>query len=349
LVQATVTCWRPSILNTLSPLSLMRAFLLVLALFTPESCHALRESSRGYAGEAYVFMIYGGESHRVGLMTAIYNVRQFDQDRPIVVLTPESSAGMERDLGKLSATVLIRPLIPSEACEGKAGVGKGRLEASFFKMHVWNLTQFSTVLYLESDMLIRESLDPIFKRARGMAGKEPIMIAPRGAMTCPTGDFQAAENHNVWNTGIMAIRPSEHFAQAYLDYVAAMNKGSVLLKCEGGSQALENVLFARVTQKRGASELFCLPPRYNCKDISCVADAAVVHWTGEHKPWDGAKNFEYYLPDWEKMRREASESTGVRFSRRLGPLDQADATFMKMASQLSHCHEAVLDLIRQSQ
>uniref|UniRef100_A0A7S1LBH4 Hexosyltransferase n=1 Tax=Alexandrium catenella TaxID=2925 RepID=A0A7S1LBH4_ALECA len=340
---------------------LARALLWVLALFTPEGCGALREArqelreaTRLAGDEAYAFMIYGQESHQIGLLTAIFNIREFDKEREIVVLTPESNEAMEKDLAKLNAKVLVRPTIPGDACIGKVGLGKSRLVNSFFKLHVWNLTQYNTVLYLESDMLIREPLDYIFRRSRLMAGKEALMIAPQGHKDCTDGNFHPSDHRRVWNTGIMGIRPSSEFARAYLDMVLAMNAGNTTAFCEGGSQSLENVLFAsKMQNQRGWSHLYCLPLRYNCKDVVCVENAAVVHWTGEHKPWDGGKGFDQYVPDWVEMRGRAKNATGVGFSRevldsgseRSEPTKNMDATFMEMARQLMRYHDAVLDLI----
>jgi len=249
-------------------------------------------------------MLYGNESHRPGLVTAIYNLREFDQTRPILVLTPNASERMLRDLRKLKATVLTRPLVQGPNCKNSVGEGKDRLTNSFFKMHIWNLTEYRTVLYLESDMLFREPLDELFRRARRMQGQDALMIAPRGHYNC-TADFAASFEPRRWNTGVMAIRPTRHFTDAY----SKMLRNGKEYPCYGGSQEFENILFLYNLQMGvDKSHLYCMPLKYNCKDTTCVDSAAVVHWTGEHKPWDGGVGFVEALPEWETKRKKATAS-----------------------------------------
>uniref|UniRef100_A0A7S4SCQ0 Hexosyltransferase n=1 Tax=Alexandrium monilatum TaxID=311494 RepID=A0A7S4SCQ0_9DINO len=260
--------------------------------------------------EAYAFMLYGAESHRLGLTTAIYSIREFDQKRPIVVLTPHASPEMREDMAKLKASVIERPPVKGPAyCAKEVGKGKQRLTNSFFKMHVWNLTQFRTVLYLESDMLFRKPLTELFSRFREVPGDDALMIARQGNHPCVGGDFRPSIQKRGWNTGIMAIRPSTHFAESYARVLASGRK----FPCAGGSQEFENILFIENLQpQKGQSRLVCMPIRFNCKDNSCAQDPVVVHWTGERKPWDGAPGFEYYLADWEKQRTAASLHTGIK-------------------------------------
>uniref|UniRef100_A0A7S4SCK3 Hexosyltransferase n=1 Tax=Alexandrium monilatum TaxID=311494 RepID=A0A7S4SCK3_9DINO len=260
--------------------------------------------------EAYAFMLYGAESHRLGLTTAIYSIREFDQKRPIVVLTPHASPEMREDMAKLKASVIERPPVKGPAyCAKEVGKGKQRLTNSFFKMHVWNLTQFRTVLYLESDMLFRRPLTELFSRFREVPGDDALMIAGQGDRPCSEGDFRPSFRRRGWNTGIMAIRPSKHFAERYAQLLASGWK----FPCFGGSQEFENILFHETLQsQKGQSHLICMPIKFNCKGNSCAQDAVVVHWTGERKPWDGAAGFRYYLADWEKQRRAASQHAGIK-------------------------------------
>mmetsp|Transcript_85376 Transcript_85376/g.265414 ORF Transcript_85376/g.265414 Transcript_85376/m.265414 type:complete len:339 (+) Transcript_85376:62-1078(+) len=296
----------------------MKFLILVTSLTSLCICNGLRAQAPSPAHEqteAYAFMLYGQESHKPGLATAIYNLREFDKERPVVVITPNASPAMVRDLAKLNVTVLERPAVPGPTfCNDNVGEGKDRLLNSFFKAHIWNLTQFRTVLYLESDMLFRRPLDELFGRIRRVRGEQALVIAPRGHSTCEDGDFQPTWAWRKWNTGIMALRPSQRFSSYYL---RAITRPGRRYSCYGGSQELENILFAELLQEKRQLQtpaLVCMPIRWNCKDKFCVQDAAVVHWTGERKPWDGARGFDQFLPDWQSKRQLAAREAGIRMS-----------------------------------
>mmetsp|Transcript_73690 Transcript_73690/g.232731 ORF Transcript_73690/g.232731 Transcript_73690/m.232731 type:complete len:299 (-) Transcript_73690:108-1004(-) len=255
--------------------------------------------------EAYAFMLYGAESHRLGLATAIYSIREFDQKRPIVVLTPHASPEMREDMAKLKASVIERPPVKGPAyCAKEVGKGKQRLTNSFFKMHVWNLTQFRSVLYLEVDMLFRGPLTEIFSRFRKLPHAE-LMIARMGTGGCPPpGSFKPSLAGG-WNTGIFIFHPSLRFTQRYAEYLRSGKR----FGCGSGSQPLENILFRTVLQNRSnetnESRLACMPIIYNCKAHACAKNAVVIHWSGERKPWDGAAGFTDFLKEWQKQRDKA--------------------------------------------
>ena len=88
---------------------------------------------------------------------------------------------------------------------------------TFAKLHVWNMTQYKTVLWLDSDMMVVKSLAPLLAKADQL--QSPSSAAP-GARIGVSYDFnwwwyiaehgKEAEAGSWWdsfNSGVFLIRP----------------------------------------------------------------------------------------------------------------------------------------------
>eukprot|EP01096_Ripella_sp_DP13-Kostka_P016539 TRINITY_DN8093_c0_g1_i7.p1 TRINITY_DN8093_c0_g1~~TRINITY_DN8093_c0_g1_i7.p1 ORF type:complete len:443 (+),score=152.90 TRINITY_DN8093_c0_g1_i7:572-1900(+) len=90
-----------------------------------------------------------------------------------------------------------------------------RLDMVFSKLHIYNLTSYDKIVYLDTDILVLENVDELFG--------------------CP--GFCANVRNGFFNTGVMVIRPSE---EMFLDLVG--QSGS-LPSYNGGEQGLMNSYF----------------------------------------------------------------------------------------------------------
>lgn len=258
--------------------------------------------------EAYAFMLYGdfpGRSVRLyecctGLLVAVHSIRKFDQRRPIILLTTappiEERALLDRLGVETREVSLVRGPNTTE-CRKRLGRKKMRLLDSYTKLHVWELTGFRTVLYLEFDTLVLASLDMLFQKL----GSSVLGIAPQGSKKC-------AKDWSLWpgrvkgNTGVMVVRPSTDFA---LKYAHAVSNRT--FSCHTGSQDLENQLFneAFFGDDSNSSRPLCLPGgHFNCRSTRCLKTASLLHWSGERKPWDGAKGWRQAYPLWKSARED---------------------------------------------
>uniref|UniRef100_A0A7S1F8G9 Hexosyltransferase n=1 Tax=Noctiluca scintillans TaxID=2966 RepID=A0A7S1F8G9_NOCSC len=264
-------------------------------------------SSSGVLDEAYAFMLYGdfpGRSLSLydcckGFLVAVHSIRKFDQRRPIILLSaapPIAERTLLDRLGVETRTVsLVRP--PNiQRCVESLGTDKKRLLDSFTKLHVWELTEFRTVLYVEFDTLILAPMDILFQKLRCVAGANALGMAPIGHRTCAAKDWSVWQEQVQANTGVLIVRPSTEFARRYAQ---AVGNGS--FSCDSGSQSLENVLLDEVCigGKSKTSQCLCIPNHeYNCKDDGCLKTALLVHWSGERKPWDGPQGWPQAFPLW---------------------------------------------------
>jgi len=281
--------------------------------------------------EAYAFMLYGKQAVGTtiadcceGLMTMMYTIRKFDKIRPIVLLVTVPTFFDDLILKKLGVDVRQVPIVQGpERCIEELGEAKIRLLDSYTKVHVWNLTDFRTVVYLESDMLAQDSLDEVFDRFRCIAGEDVLGISPKGNDGCWQGDWSRmyASMGLSGNTGFLVVRPSVRFVQQYIYELKHAD-----FRCGDGSQTLENQVFFKVfggdsqpflnlfrnESNTSLAQAVCVPISFNCKAQPCArGDQVILHWSGERKPWKGALGWPEAYCAWCNGRVEARRAVGL--------------------------------------
>eukprot|EP00746_Dinoflagellata_sp_MGD_P027737 gnl/MRDRNA2_/MRDRNA2_165489_c0_seq1.p1 gnl/MRDRNA2_/MRDRNA2_165489_c0~~gnl/MRDRNA2_/MRDRNA2_165489_c0_seq1.p1 ORF type:complete len:601 (+),score=70.25 gnl/MRDRNA2_/MRDRNA2_165489_c0_seq1:156-1805(+) len=186
--------------------------------------------------------------------------------------------------------------------------GKMRLMESFTKVNLWNLSDFRTVVYLDSDMLVLRSVDEIFSKMRCVAGQDVIGLVPTGCGMCVDGDWEDFQSKVGGNTGLMAIRPSLHFTKLFMH---ALNKDRSWW-CGSGEQHLLNDLFTRIFSNAPSAQHqgLCMPTMYNCNCANCLKSAdmhaSILHWSGESKPWyENTSRHEWGVELWHSFWHEA--------------------------------------------
>jgi len=135
---------------------------------------------------------------------------------------------------------------------------------TFTKIHLWHLTQFRKVLYIDSDVVALRAPDELFNLHE---------------------DFAAAPDvgwPDAFNTGVMVLTP--HMG----DYWALRTLASAGDSFDGADQGLLNQYFEHKPWKRLSFTYNCTPSanyqyepayRYYKRDIS------MVHFIGGDKPW----------------------------------------------------------------
>lgn len=148
---------------------------------------------------------------------------------------------------------------------------------SWTKGHIFNLTDFDAVLYLDGDTIFRKSIDFLFEPSTSI-----VAASLSGERRCSGAGLRSPTPPGSWfNTGVVLVKPSQRSFNAYVEAVAAQKSCP-----EDGSQTTENNLF-----KTWKDEQFeCLSPQLNCRPVGpnepCIADAFVLHWSGNNKPWN---------------------------------------------------------------
>eukprot|EP00727_Mastigamoeba_balamuthi_P005819 m51a1_g1857 hypothetical protein (342) ;mRNA; f:611890-613277 len=227
---------------------------------------------------------------RWAVVTMLANVRSgFDYVPAVVALAASWNKTVpEEDREHIDLVALIDDSLPTdrEALLNRAGWRTVRIKAifrdtgstvperfmtCFTKVYAWSLVQYSTVLYIDADVVVlREEVRDAFCLAEGF---------PEGHV------WTTKLNGMRWNAGIMLLKPS---AKTYEEIVYYMNNAQWKFQV-GGDQDMMNAFWATEGHQRhvlgrnfnvGADRSSETPYKHN-------DGAAVLHYLAlDLKPWD---------------------------------------------------------------
>lgn len=142
------------------------------------------------------------------------------------------------------------------------------------KLHIWNLTEYEQVFYIDADCMIVGSIEHMFKETEDV-------------------DFAAAPDvfpPDRFNAGVMIIKPS---AERFADLCQALH---TLPSYDGGDTGFLNEYFGDWYSGCAASRL---PYAYNCQRIlywfthekrpgywDSIRDKKIIHFSSSPKPWE---------------------------------------------------------------
>ena len=150
-----------------------------------------------------------------------------------------------------------------------------RFASACTKLHIFNLTRFRAVLYLDADMIVLRSPAPILERARWLTEERPLAAGPE--VIAPS----------LFNAGAMLVRPSAARFEAFLGALADSPS------YDGADQGFLNHVFSDWYEW---DAVYRLPQAYNVAQHVGMADAhslahietdgvAIFHFVGGDKPW----------------------------------------------------------------
>lgn len=157
--------------------------------------------------------------------------------------------------------------IDSGDTKNLALLGRPELGPTFTKLHLWRLTQFKKVVFLDADTLVIKNIDDLFER------EEFSACADSGWPDC-------------FNSGVFVASPSEETFKSLCD--SAVREGSF----DGGDQGLLNSHFSDWSTGPSSRRI---PFTYNLTVNASYSyapafarfrnDLKVVHFIGNQKPW----------------------------------------------------------------
>ncbi|KAL7752742.1 glycogenin glucosyltransferase [Sorochytrium milnesiophthora] len=149
-------------------------------------------------------------------------------------------------------------------------LGRPDLGATYSKLHVWRLTSYEKVVFMDADTLVLHNVDDLFER-------EELSAAP----DCGWPD--------IFNSGVFVLRPSQETFERLVAF--AQQRGS----WDGADQGLLNDFFSSWNETPGRR----LPFVYNVTPTTVYTYAPaferfkdgikVVHFAGPDKPWRWAR------------------------------------------------------------
>ena len=185
---------------------------------------------------------------------------------PLLAMTLEIS-----DISRKRLTDLGIQLLDVEKIESvKAGIGDNKPRLNDFtytytKLHIFSFTEYSRIIYLDSDLIVVKSIDHLFDEVQA--------------------DFAACACTPYWehrfNSGVMIIKPDQ---KTFLDLMA---KKDSMHTYDGGDQGFLNTYFKdwkKIDIKYNAGKRIYSETRDHWDRI----DHHVIHFVGD-KPWLGGE------------------------------------------------------------
>ena len=211
---------------------------------------------------AFVFFAPGqvaGVHSTLSYLVSCYSVARFT-DIPILLLSmvaiPEETMNILRVLGVQSR--IVDPV--NHRCDGGVSTEtKQRLSRSYAKVELWNQTDFSRIVFLDSTTVVLRNIDALFKV------ESPIAATMKGGRrTCNWGrcsKLQRGTCVEPMSTQVLVVEPHLQTFYEGLDYLSnrrIMNTFPKHMPCRNGEKSFLNYM----AKRRGGFE--CLDRTFNC-------------------------------------------------------------------------------------
>ncbi|KAI7893629.1 glycogenin 1, isoform CRA_c [Mucor mucedo] len=168
--------------------------------------------------EAYVTLV-ATDSYAAGALTLSHRLRDLGSNKEIVCLVTPNITSRVQELLSQVCTVIPVDTIRSRDFDNLELLGRPELDITFTKIHLWRLTQYSKIVYLDADTYPLRNIDELFDRPSFSAAPDA------GWPDC-------------FNSGVFVTEPSEATFNDLLEL--STEKGSF----DGGDQGLLNTYFS---------------------------------------------------------------------------------------------------------
>ncbi|XP_048030801.1 glycogenin-1b isoform X1 [Megalobrama amblycephala] len=243
------------------------------------------------AAEQAFVTLATNDSYARGALVLGKSLRNYKTSKKLVVLIgPHVSDQSRAVLHKIYDEVRLVDVLDSGDTAHLAMMKRPDLGVTFTKLHCWTLTHYSKCVFMDADTLVVSNIDELFDREELSAAPDP------GWPDC-------------FNSGVFVFRPSIETYGKLLQYCT--EHGSF----DGGDQGVLNGFFsdwatADITKH--------LPFIYNMSSIAIYtylpafkqygANAKVVHFLGQMKPWSYT-----YNPTQRSVRGDVQASSHPSF------------------------------------
>lgn len=220
--------------------------------------------------KAYVTLVTNN-SYINGAIVLGYSLRNYNTSHLIICLvTSEVDAAYIAQLSKVFDHVIKIPKLDSHDSKRLDLLGRPELGITFSKLHVWNMTWLSQILFLDADTLVLKNIDHLFSQ-----------YGNTHFAACPDIGWP-----DCFNSGVFMCKPSH---QIYTDLIKlSQDKGSF----DGGDQGLLNTYFNTWSkdQKQRIPFTYNVTPNavysYAPAYQRYQSDISVLHFIGKSKPWN---------------------------------------------------------------
>lgn len=302
---------------------------------------------------AYITLLTN-ESYLPGVLTLGKVLKaQHDTTHKLAVLI--NSAALSEDAIALIETIyddvidIKDELIYSPVATVRALLGRPELAVTYSKIHLWGLTQYSKLVYLDADTLPLQSLDGLFD----------LEVALHEVHASPDAGWP-----DIFNSGVLVLQPNQDIFASLVKFINTEETPSF----DGADQGLFNEFFNLSSSSKGNWKR--LPFLYNVTPNATyqytpafdrfVKDIKLVHFIGESKPWNNGNTlssglaqavadihrlwwlaFNTYFPAevGRKILNKKGEAHALKFDKTASQWDKPDLEDTK----LNHYHGGITD------
>ncbi|KAF9144766.1 hypothetical protein BGX30_011529 [Mortierella sp. GBA39] len=228
--------------------------------------------------EAYITLLTNN-NYASGALVLAHSLRRSQTTKQLAVLITAAVSRPIRDrLATVFDSVIEIGEIDSHSTKNLALLGRPELGITLTKIHVFNQTQYSKVVFLDADTLVLRNIDDLFD------------TAANGSLDEDRNKRFAASPDAGWpdcfNSGVFVCKPS------FKDYTGLIQMAGQEGTFDGGDQGLLNSYFSGWSRGEASNRL---PFTYNTTPTASYSYApayqqyrdrlAVVHFIGNFKPW----------------------------------------------------------------
>lgn len=222
--------------------------------------------------QAYITIV-SSEDYLEGVRILYYSMQKVKSAYPLYVLLSESIAHLRPKVEKWGLPVLVAKDISLGEFEAKND--RQYWNNTFFKLRIFELTQFEKLVYLDNDIILLKNLDHLFSC-------EHITAVQGGKLVYHWEDM---------SSGLMVLRPSVEEFHGLIDVIPIVCKRKIEENCGFGDQDILSYYYKNVHQ--------VWPEEHRLDEtyygmVRCIHELAVhygyrnmkvVHFSGEKKPW----------------------------------------------------------------
>ncbi|KAF9958454.1 hypothetical protein BGZ70_009185, partial [Mortierella alpina] len=229
--------------------------------------------------EAFITLLTNN-SYASGALVLGHSLRAASTSKQLAILITAAVSRPIRDrLAAVYDAVIEIGEIDSRSTSNLQLLGRPELGITLTKIHVFNQTQYSKVVFLDADTLVLRNIDELFDTAAN--GALDDQDRNKRFAAAPDAGWP-----DCFNSGVFVCRPS------YADYTGLIEMAGQQGTFDGGDQGLLNSYFSGWSRGDSSNRL---PFVYNTTPSSVYSYApafqqykdklAVIHFVGSFKPW----------------------------------------------------------------
>ncbi|ORZ12961.1 nucleotide-diphospho-sugar transferase [Lobosporangium transversale] len=229
--------------------------------------------------EAYITLLTNN-NYASGALVLGHSLRAAHTTKKLAILITANVSRPIRDrIAQVYDAVIEIGEIDSHSTKNLQLLGRPELGITLTKIHVFNQTQYSKVIFLDADTLVMRNIDELFDSAANGALDDPDRNTRFAA--APDAGWP-----DCFNSGVFVCRPK------YEDYKGLIEVAEQQGTFDGGDQGLLNSYFDGWSRGDVSNRL---PFIYNTTPTSVYSYApafqqykdklAVIHFVGTFKPW----------------------------------------------------------------